>query len=279
MTNLKTVFYRKDKRAIAIIVLCTLVAVRFVFAPFRAIRNAVLITICLFLIAKPLQSQQNPWTDYAIPAALTTIGFISVYNTALCDLKSDINRNLSDFRGSNYLYFDDYLQFLPVSYFVLGDYVGTPSRHNFNERFLLASTATLIATAAVCGLKYTITENRPDRQYSTHIKGRNSFPSGHTATAFMGATLIWHSYGLGAGIAAYAVATGIGFMRLYNERHWLNDVVAGAGIGILSANLAYLLLPWEKSWFKHKKSQKTEISLLPYCGRQCDAGIALSVRF
>ena len=43
-------------------------------------------------------------------------------------------------------------------------------------------------------------------------------------------------------------------MRLYNERHWTTDVLAGAGIGILSARVGYWLLPWTSRIFKRRKA-------------------------
>ena len=33
-------------------------------------------------------------------------------------------------------------------------------------------------------------------------------------------------------------------MRMYNNRHWASDVLAGAGVGILSASLTYWLAPY-----------------------------------
>ena len=45
-------------------------------------------------------------------------------------------------------------------------------------------------------------------------------------------------------IAGYTVATGVGIMRMYNNRHWASDVLAGAGVGILSASLMYWLAPY-----------------------------------
>ena len=186
------------------------------------IRATVFLALCILLIFKHLQAQRN-WCDYAVSASFVTLGFIGVYNTALCDFKEDINRNLCDLRGDNYIHFDDYVQYLPATCFVLGDYVGTPSRHTFNERFLLTATAAILTTAVVQGIKFGVGAPRPD------TKAHTSFPSGHTATAFMGATLVWHSYGPAVGLGAYTVAAGIGFLRMYNQRHWLNDVIAGAG--------------------------------------------------
>jgi membrane-associated phospholipid phosphatase len=58
------------------------------------------------------------------------------------------------------------------------------------------------------------------------------------------------------GIAGYAVATGTGALRVLNKKHWVSDVVTGAGIGILSAEAGYLLLPvfHNMSGIKNKKN-------------------------
>ena len=72
----------------------------------------------------------------------------------------------------------------------------------------------------------------------------HSFPSGHTATAFMTATMLTKEYGHKSpwiGIGAYLVATATGLMRMANNKHWLSDVLAGAGIGILSTETGYYL--------------------------------------
>ena len=94
---------------------------------------------------------------------------------------------------------------------------------------------------AICqGGKRLIREPRPDTE------ARTSFPSGHTATAFCGAELTRIEYGNAYGAAAYLFAATTGIMRVINNRHWCNDVLAGAGVGFLSAHIGYWLLPWEK---------------------------------
>ena len=68
------------------------------------------------------------------------------------------------------------------------------------------------------------------------------YPSGHTATAFTGATLLAHEYGhrsVWIPIAGYTVATATGVMRVLNNRHHVSDVIVGAAVGILAAELAY----------------------------------------
>jgi hypothetical protein len=73
----------------------------------------------------------------------------------------------------------------------------------------------------------------------------NSWPSGHTATAFVGATLLHKEYGLTRSpwwsVAGYGVATATGVMRVLNNRHWISDIMSGAGIGIMSTELGYAL--------------------------------------
>ena len=91
--------------------------------------------------------------------------------------------------------------------------------------------------AFVNGIKYTAKEMRPDGSTA------NSWPSGHTATSFVGATILHKEYGLTRSpwysVAGYGVATATGVMRILNNRHWISDVTSGAGIGILSAELGY----------------------------------------
>lgn len=79
--------------------------------------------------------------------------------------------------------------------------------------------------------KYTAHVRRPDKS------NYKSFPSGHTATAFMAAMMMHKEYGDRSpwySISAFTVATATGISRILNNRHWLSDVLAGAGIGILS---------------------------------------------
>ena len=96
----------------------------------------------------------------------------------------------------------------------------------------------------VSGLKYTtVRYPRPDSG------ARNSFPSGHTATVFLGAELMRIEYGGWWGAGAYAVAATTALMRIYNGRHWTSDVLAGAAIGILSADIGYWLMPFERRVF------------------------------
>lgn len=134
---------------------------------------------------------------------------------------------------------DDYSQYFGPA-LTLGLKVGGVEGRSDWGRFL-ASTAMSygIMIGFVNAIKYTTKELRPDG--TTH----NSWPSGHTATAFVGATLLHKEYGLTRSpwysVAGYGVATATGIMRVLNNRHWVSDVLSGAGIGMVSTELAYAL--------------------------------------
>jgi membrane-associated phospholipid phosphatase len=74
-------------------------------------------------------------------------------------------------------------------------------------------------------LKYSVRQERPD---STQ---RNSFPSGHTTTAFAFAAVVGEEHGWRWGVPAYALATLVGWSRMNDNKHYLHDVLAGATIG------------------------------------------------
>ncbi len=134
---------------------------------------------------------------------------------------------------------DNYTQFAPAVLAAGLNFAGVEGRSD-TWRFL-ASTAMSYAIMAgfVNSIKYTAQEMRPDG--ST----RNSWPSGHTATAFVSASILHKEYGLTRSpiysVAGYAMATATGIMRVLNNRHWVSDVLSGAGIGIMSTEIAYAL--------------------------------------
>ncbi|WP_207766086.1 phosphatase PAP2 family protein [Solimonas fluminis] len=96
---------------------------------------------------------------------------------------------------------------------------GSP-RRDFGLAFLRMEVATY-------GLKYAVDAERPNG-------GPRSFPSGHTASAFMGAEFIRKEYGWGWGVPAYLTASWVGYSRVETENHYWRDVIAGALIGIAS---------------------------------------------
>lgn len=44
-------------------------------------------------------------------------------------------------------------------------------------------------------------------------------------------------------MSGYVVAAGVAYLRIHNDRHWVNDVIGGAAIGYLSTTFAYWIYP------------------------------------
>ena len=142
---------------------------------------------------------------------------------------------LTDFKTG----IDDYTQFFGPAMVVglkLGGYEG---RSDWPRLLASAGMSYAIMAGFVNVIKNTAKEMRPDGSSA------NSWPSGHTATAFVGATLLHKEYGLTRSpwwsVAGYGVATATGVMRVLNNRHWISDVMSGAGLGILSTELGYAI--------------------------------------
>ena len=147
--------------------------------------------------------------------------------------------------------FDDYLQYTPWAAHAVMGLCGVKGMSKNRLQILTADALAAIMMATIVnGLKYSINRTRPNGDNA-------SFPSGHTATAFTGATLLAHEYAnrsIWIPIAGYTVATTTGVMRILNNRHYVSDVIVGAAIGILSAELAY----WATdAIFKDKKLFKS----------------------
>ena len=133
----------------------------------------------------------------------------------------------------------DYLQFSPAVLMLGLKACGVEGRSDW-RRMLVTDAISVVAMAgATGGLKYTVRRERPDGS------SRTSFPSGHAARAFMTATMLHKEYGETVSpwlsVAGYGAAAATGLLRVKENNHWMSDILAGAGIGIYSVELAYTL--------------------------------------
>ena len=208
-----------------------------------------------------------------IPSVLIGYGIIGINNDALKRFNYEIQERLKG-QIDNNIKIDNVSQFVP-SLSVYGlNALGIKGKNNFKDRTFILGTASLIMGSTVTAMKKLTTIERPDGS------NKLSFPSGSTAIAFMGAEFLYQEYkevSIWYGISGYLVATGTGFLRLHNNKHWFTDVVTGAGIGILSTKIAYWIHPLvKKTLFKDKK----EISglVMPFHNGK-EYGLALSMSF
>lgn len=114
---------------------------------------------------------------------------------------------------------------------------GGATRSGWGRMAVSQGVGAVLTVGATKLVKHSADELRPDGS------DRRSFPSGHAAIAYMGATMMtrelaWRSpwYGFGG----YAVASAVGMQRVMSRRHYPTDVAAGAGIGIMGAELGYM---------------------------------------
>ncbi|RZJ27836.1 MAG: phosphatase PAP2 family protein [Flavobacterium sp.] len=180
------------------------------------------------------------YRQLVIPALLIGYGVVGIESDQLqsfnIELRDEITENID-----KKVTIDDFSQFAPAGTVYLLNAFGVKGKHDFRDRSVILATSMTLMSVTVYTLKATTKIERPDGS------SKNSFPSGHTATAFAGAEFLYQEYkdqSVWYGIAGYAVATGTGIFRMYNNRHWLTDVVAGAGIGILSTKAAYWMFPY-----------------------------------
>ena len=154
-------------------------------------------------------------------------------------------------------YYEDYVQYVPLVLDLGLDLAGVNSVDGYPDILIATATSYLSEIILVNGFKLLIKEQRPNGT------AYNSFPSGHTATAFTGAELVRMEYGWGWGMAAYAAATAVAYGRVAHECHWWWDTAAGALIGIASAQIGYNTVRPVKRLFGIEMPQDAKVSLVP----------------
>lgn len=175
------------------------------------------------------------------------------------DAFESIQENYPDF----HTYIDDYLMFLPAAGVYGLNLAGVKGKQHFFDRTVVYLISLSLATVTTNIIKKSTNVLRPDGS------DFRSFPSTHTTIAFASATFLHEEYkdqSIWYGVAGYSIATLAGVLRMMNNRHWMSDVLVGAGLGILTTKAVYLLYPVVKESLGPKFSRKRNknLSLVPY---------------
>ena len=222
----------------------------------------------------PVPKRKFKAVAFIAPVVLMGYGFAAVYdNGALKQLDLSTKAELQEDHPLFAAHVDDYLQFAPAAAVYALNLAGVKGKHNLFDASMLYATSAAIMGVSTHFVKQGVGRERPNES------GQNSFPSGHTASAFMAAEFLHQEYkdvNPWIGYAGYFVATATGTLRMYNNKHWFSDVVAGAGFGIASTKISYLVYPYIKSLFTNKKGGN--FTFMPF-HQPGSTGLMLSGRF
>lgn len=197
--------------------------------------------------------QQIYDSHYLKPTALIVPGTLLIYSglkpfiNAIPKLDNKIMADVQQKYSGFHTKAADYIMWAPSASVYLMDAFKVKTQHNFTEHLMLDAGSILVTGGIGYGM----------RIISKNIKAYNSndtkFPSGHTANAFRSAEIIHQelkqSHKL-LSYSGYVIATGVGLLRIYDKDHLLSEVLAGAGLGIISTKLTYWI--FDKVKFKRK---------------------------
>ena len=191
---------------------------------------------------------------YIIPAGLMTGGLLLVNSNINNKTKSYFKTNFKNWQSK----LDDYIQYIPIAELYTANLLNIKARHNALDQTKILLISELITSGICHTIKATANITRPDGN-------KFSFPSGHTSQAFVCAHVLYNEYkdyNITLAYSGYLFATSTGIYRMINNRHWLSDVLFGAGLSFLVVNLTYKF----KHLFINDNKNKMNLTILPSIG-------------
>lgn len=173
---------------------------------------------------------------------------------------------------------DDWIHYAPVVTMYAADLLRVPARNTvWNQtKFLIFSE--VITSGIVLGLKYGLKIQRPNNG------AFNAYPSGHTSQAFVQSQVLYNEFRDTRPLLAmsgYLFSATTGALRVLNNRHWVPDVLLGAGIGIFVTNAVYYFEPlkkWNPFKNRQKRNNQLQLTVIPRIGSEYVGGF-LRLRF
>ncbi|MEO7175787.1 MAG: phosphatase PAP2 family protein [Saprospiraceae bacterium] len=202
----------------------------------------VLFVLCNSIFAQRTDSIRSAtWhkitSTFPYVPTLLVAGGIAVNGNGEEGIKKEIAEELHEQLPTFNTHLDNYLQYSPIAIAYGLDAFGYKSETDISNRTAILLKGELFMIVTVFSTKQLTHQLRPDNS------GHNSFPSGHTAQAFAAATFLseeykdqfkWIPY------LAYGTASSVGLLRMAKNKHYISDVLVGAGLGILSMKISYL---------------------------------------
>jgi hypothetical protein len=198
---------------------------------------------CLWQDTMPAATEKNLIKTLSIPLFTFGGGSLIAGTSTGKELETGIRNGFNPNRKNTRV--DNYTQYVPAVLVFALDAAGMKGKYKPQSQFLMYGMGVFGTAAVVQPMKRIIGRERP---YGADQK---SFPSGHTSTAFAAAEFLNQEYGKKypwVSVAGYATAGLTGYLRLYNDEHWLGDILAGAAIGMGATKLIY--------WVREKVEQK-----------------------
>jgi membrane-associated phospholipid phosphatase len=226
----------------------------------RMLYRIVVIILLTFLFVhsygQPVNREANNKTccsdsSHFLKAQLVTVGLIS---GGILIESANIKKEIQGWFPRTNTHVEDYLRDVPVGMLYVSDVFGCKHRNNaFNQTIYLIISR--LATGYLTGAIKKITNlKRPN--------GENlAFPSGHTSEAFVSATFLYNEtidYDPYLAYSGYLFSAATGVLRITNNKHWISDVLVGAGLGMFITNLVYYIEPF-KNWDPFRLNNKAEI--------------------
>ncbi len=182
---------------------------------------------------KKIKTEKTFLKQTTVPRILIGSGLILTGTALENGIQRDVRKMVGNDFATNV---DDYLWYVPLAEMYTADLLGVKSKNHWFDQSKNAFIAHTINKHATRGLKNLFGKERPNGYNNV------SFPSGHTSKAFTSATILYEEFkdtNPWLAYSGYVFASTTGLLRIANNEHYLSDVLAGAGLGILITKLVY----------------------------------------
>jgi membrane-associated phospholipid phosphatase len=240
-------------------------------------KSKVIIALALLLSLKGNAQQKDSipflikedkltYKQFVIPAVLISGGLLLKNTPMNTNLQNDFRKVLGeDFHNK----IDNYIQYEALLQIYGGRYLGLKPKNDALHQTINIVVSNAIMGGIVQSMKFSIKEIRPDETDEL------SFPSGHTATAFTNASVLFYEYkdaNIWYASSGYLFAAATGFLRIANNKHYTSDVLAGAGIGTAVGLAVSYWSPFKSITIS---KNKTNALIYPQIGTNYGIGLLL----